>query len=129
MDVAAIRSDVAAALRAGGHGLNVYDVITPSPSLPAAHVGPPLSVNYHGQYSTERQIRLNVLLEVSRADHVAGQRKLDSLLSWPGVASTLEQYVSTEWSDLVVEAVGEARAVGDDSAPGLAVDLTVRITT
>lgn len=129
MNVAAIRSELATALRAAITGLTVYDVITPAPNLPAAHIGPPITIDYHPGYGSERRLRLRVLLEVSRNDHRRAQRLLDEYLSWPGVPSALEQYSATNWSDLSIVQVGEARAVGDESTPTLAVDVTVDITT
>lgn len=129
MNIAAIRADIAAAVRSADAGLTVYDVVQPSPHLPAAHVGPPTSIDYHTTYGNGRRLTLRVTLEVDRTDHKAAQRRLDTYLSWPGVPSAIEAHTSDHWSSCKVTGVAEPRQGPPDEPPSLLVDLTLTVTS
>jgi hypothetical protein len=133
-DVAAIRAELAEALRADvdiGRTV-VYDHVHPSPTLPAVHVAGPVGVNFHPTYSTGADYTVKLVIEVARQSLEQAQRALDRWMSKPGPLPRLEQYDADTWADLHVTGISEPRALGNPDAgetASLAVDVTLELTT
>lgn len=132
MDLAAVRGALVAGLTAAGW--EAYAGFPGSHGWPAAIVAGPIEVLYHRTYSSEsspgrRQIQLDVDLRVSRPRELDAQRQLDDAVST--LPDVLEAIVTDAWlpRGLRVDRAGPYRPVQNGETKGLAVSLTLLITT
>lgn len=132
LDLAAIRAELADVVADALPTFTVYDHMAAAPSLPAAHIGAPTAIVYHGTYAGQRSATVPVTLEVPREDPEQAQRLLDVALSWPGLASVIEQHAAVAWTSATVNGAGTSppRALGspaDGEIASIAVDVPVQI--
>lgn len=131
MDLKAARNEIAAGIDADD--LDVVGYARPPGQIarfPAAVVGDPSSIVYHGAAGRRVVVTIPVRVIVARTAVQDGTDLLDDLVSYDGLPTALEDIAGGSWEQLVVNELtgGYADFVQAGKPIGVTADLTCQLT-